>query len=43
LDIRKVGRTLIVNPGTARRWQMGHPHVVIVELDGMTAEAVALI
>ena len=43
LDIRKVGLTLIVNPGTARRWQMGHPHVVIVELDNMTAEAALLI
>ena len=43
LDIRKVGRTLIVNPGTARRWQMGHPHVVIVELEDMSAEAVVLI
>jgi putative phosphoesterase len=43
LDIRKVGRTLIVNPGTARRWQMGHPHVVVVELAGMSAEAITLI
>lgn len=43
LDIRKVGRTLVVNPGTTRCWQMGHPHVVIVELDTLTAEAAALI
>jgi len=43
LDICKVGRTLIVNPGTARRWQMGHPRVVIVELEDMSAEAIALI
>ncbi len=43
IDIRKVGRTLVVNPGTARRWQMGRPHVVIVELDDMSVEAVLLI
>ncbi len=43
LDIRKVGRTLVINPGTARRWQMGSPHVVIVELDHMVTETIALI
>ena len=43
LKIERTGRTLIVNPGTARRWQMGNPHVVIVELGDMAAEAVALI
>ncbi len=43
LDIRKAGQTLVINPGTARRWQLGHPHVVIVELEDMNAEAIALI
>jgi len=43
LDIRKAGKVLVVNPGTARRWQMGHPHVVIVELADMSADVVTLI
>ncbi len=43
LDIRKTGRTLVINPGTARRWQWGHPHVVVVELEDMSAEAISLI
>ena len=43
LKIAKVRHTLVINPGTARRWQTGQPHVVIVSLDDMNAEAVALI
>jgi putative phosphoesterase len=42
LDIRKAGRTLVVNPGTIRFWHIGRPYVVIVELDNMTAEPIAL-
>lgn len=35
-DIRRIGQTLMVNPGSARSW-MGQPaHVAIVDLDDMT-------
>ena len=42
-DIHRAGGTLVVNPGAAKRWQMGNPRVVIVELEDLTAEAVSLI
>lgn len=35
-DIRKVGRTLVVNPGAARSWMGDPPEVVIVDLAEMT-------
>jgi len=34
-EIRRIGKTLIVNPGAARNW-MGHAEVVIVDLVDMT-------
>lgn len=36
-DIRKAGRTLVVNPGAARSWMGEPPEVVIVDLSDMTA------
>lgn len=41
-DIHKVGQTLVVNPGKARSRLGGKARVVIVELDDMSYEAVAL-
>ncbi len=35
-DIRKVGRTLIVNPGEATDWITGSSHLVILDLADMT-------
>ena len=40
-DIRRIGRTLIINPGAARNW-MGTAEVVIVDLDDMTTTTVSL-
>lgn len=40
-DIRRVGKTLIVNPGAARNW-MGHAEVVIVDLADMTTNTESL-
>ena len=36
-DIRREGKTLIVNPGAARNWMGEDAHVVIVDLVDMTA------
>lgn len=36
-DVRKVGRTLIVNPGAARNWMGDPPEIVIVDLADVTA------
>lgn len=35
-DIRKVGRTLIINPGEATDWITGSSHLVILDLADMT-------
>ncbi|MEN6425333.1 MAG: metallophosphoesterase [Phycisphaerales bacterium] len=35
-DIRKVGRTLIINPGEATDWITGSARVVILDLDDMS-------
>ena len=42
LDIRKVGQTQIINPGTLRHWMAAKANVVMVELDDMTTEVVSL-
>ncbi|MHC4394077.1 MAG: metallophosphoesterase [Planctomycetota bacterium] len=41
-DIRKVGQTLVVNPGKAKSRLGGNVGVVIVELDDMNCEVIAL-
>jgi len=40
-DIRRVGKTLVVNPGAARNW-MGKAEVVIVDLADMTTTTESL-
>jgi putative phosphoesterase len=40
-DIRRIGKTLVVNPGAARNW-MGNAEVVIVDLSDMSATTAAL-
>jgi hypothetical protein len=41
-DIRRVGRTLIVNPGAARNWMGEGGHVLIVDLSDMSVTAESL-
>ncbi len=41
-DIRKIDNTLVVNPGEATDWLTGKSSLVIVELDDMSWEVVAL-
>jgi hypothetical protein len=41
-DIRRKGKTLVVNPGTARTWSMSPPSVVIVDLSDMSFEILPL-
>ena len=42
LKIRRVGRTLIINPGTLRHWLSGRANVVVLELDDMSTEVISL-
>ena len=42
-DIRKVGDTLIINPGETTDWITGESAVVVLELDDMSYEVVSLI
>ncbi len=41
-DIRRVGGTLVINPGESTDWLTGEPAVVILELDDMGVEVVPL-
>lgn len=41
-DIRKVGRTLVLNPGETTDWIAGQPQVVIVELTDLSYQVVRL-
>ncbi len=42
LEIRKVGQTLIINPGSLRHWIAAKANVVMVELDDMSTEVISL-
>ena len=37
-DIRKVGKTLVINPGESTDWLTDNPCIVVLELDDMNAE-----
>jgi hypothetical protein len=41
-DIRKVGRTLFINPGESTDWLTDAPAVVVLDLETMEAERIAL-
>jgi putative phosphoesterase len=41
-DIRRIGQTLVINPGRSAGRLTGRSGVVVVELDDMSAEVVAL-
>ena len=41
-DIRRVGKTLVVNPGEATDWLTGTGHAVILDLETMDYEVVTL-
>ncbi len=41
-DIRKVGNTLVVNPGEATDWLTGKSTMVILELDDMSYESITI-
>lgn len=41
-DIRKVGQTLIINPGEATDWITGESFIVVLDLDDMTYESIRL-
>ncbi|HDZ69132.1 MAG TPA: metallophosphoesterase [Phycisphaerales bacterium] len=41
-DIRKVGETLVINPGKSAGRLMGKSSVVVLELDDMSAEVILL-
>lgn len=41
-DVRKVGKTLVVNPGETGGWLYGKSTVALVDLDAMTAEIIDL-
>jgi len=41
-DIRRVGQTLIINPGEATDWITGESFVVVLDLDNMTYESIRL-
>jgi putative phosphoesterase len=41
-DIRKVGKTLVINPGEAGSWLYGKSTVALVDLDTMEAEIIEL-
>jgi hypothetical protein len=42
-DIRKVGRTLVINPGESTDWLTGQPWVVILNPDDMKPEEISLL
>ena len=42
-DIRKVGETVIINPGESTDWLTGRSRVVVLELDDMGVEEISLI
>jgi len=42
-DIRKIGSTLVINPGEATDWITGTSFVVILDLDALSCEVVSLI
>ncbi len=41
-DIRKVGKTLIINPGEATDWITGESFVVVLDLENMAYESIPL-
>ena len=41
-DIRKVGDTLVINPGEATDWITGNSSIVILETDDMSWEVVGV-
>jgi len=41
-DIRRHGKTLVINPGESTDWLTGSGHIVIVELDDMSYESISL-
>jgi len=41
-DIRKVGDTLVINPGEATDWITGKSSVVVLDLDDMSVENISL-
>jgi putative phosphoesterase len=41
-DIRKVGRSLIINPGETTDWITGQPSIVVLELDDMSYTSISL-
>ena len=41
-DIRKVGNSLVINPGESTDWITGESDVVILELDDMSVEKISL-
>lgn len=42
-DVRKVGKTLVVNPGETTDWLTDESSVVVLELDDMSLEEISLI
>ena len=42
-DIRKVGKTLVINPGETTDWLTNESCVVVLELDDMSVEEISLI
>ena len=41
-DIRKVGNTLVINPGESTDWLTGSPAVVVFDTDNMNVETISL-
>ena len=41
-DIRKIGKTLLINPGESTNWLTDKPGVIVLDLDDMKAEAISL-
>ncbi len=41
-DIRKVGQTLVINPGEATDWITGESFAVVLDLENMTYESIRL-
>ena len=41
-DIRKVGDTLVINPGETTDWITGKSNVVVLNLDDMSVESISL-
>ncbi len=40
--MRMVGDALVINPGESTDWLTGQSHIVVVDLDGMTAQEIEL-